>query len=87
MSEQPYTNRELDSHFNELKVMLIRIESQTTRTNGRVSKLENWRSYMLGGMAVIVFSLPAIAWIFMDKFNLVQSEVSKLEANVVSRVK
>lgn len=33
------------------------IKEQTLKTNGRVSKLERWRSYLAGGMAVIALIL------------------------------
>ena len=48
-----YSNREIKAFFNEIKDTLERIETQTTKTNGRVNKLENWRSYLLGGIAII----------------------------------
>lgn len=42
---------------------LQRIEKQTTATNGRVSKLENWRYFLTGGMSVIVIIVvPLLAW-------------------------
>lgn len=40
MSDDPYTKRELDFHFSEIKETLARIEAQTIRTNGRVNKCE-----------------------------------------------
>ena len=38
--EQPYRNREIDEKFNDIKDALTRIEIQTTKHNGRMSKLE-----------------------------------------------
>lgn len=38
---------------------LGRIETQVTRTNGRVTRLENWRSMLIGAWVVItVILLP-----------------------------
>lgn len=36
----PYSNRELDHNFSDIKETLSRIETQTTKTNGRVTRLE-----------------------------------------------
>lgn len=38
-SEQPYSNREIDNFHREIIMRLERIETQTTRTNGRVNRL------------------------------------------------
>lgn len=37
---------------------LTRIEVQTTKTNGRVDKLENWRNYIVGAIAILTFLIP-----------------------------
>lgn len=37
--------------------ILVRIEKQTTTTNGRVTKLERWQSYVLGFCAAITLLL------------------------------
>lgn len=49
----PYSNREIDAHFAEIKETLRRIEQQTVRTNGRVTQLEMWRSYVVGAVAIL----------------------------------
>lgn len=38
------------------------ILAQTTKTNGRVNKLEMWRSYTLGAMALLTFLIPITMW-------------------------
>lgn len=57
MNNEEYSKREIDSFMQEIRETLIRIEAQTTKTNGRVSKLENWRGYITGGVSVIVIVL------------------------------
>jgi len=40
---------------------LERIETQTTKTNGRVSSLERWQSYVLGAVALLtLLVLPVL---------------------------
>ena len=39
---------------------LAKIDAKLEIQNGRVAKLENWRAYLAGGMAVIIVGLPII---------------------------
>ena len=61
---QEYTQRELEHFFRDLRSDLDEKHQEHTRqfsdllvqakiTNGRVSKLENWRWAMIGGIAVL----------------------------------
>lgn len=69
--EQPYTNREIQEFFKEIKEILARIETQTVKTNGRVSKLENWRAYSNGAIAVIVLVVvPVLGWVLLEVVGL-----------------
>lgn len=62
MSEDisPYSNRELDEKFYDIKDSLNRIEEQTKKTNGSVASLKIWRAYLTGGMAVIIFLVTSV---------------------------
>lgn len=56
-----YTNRELDEKFDGLHEKLDLILAQTTKTNGRVNRLEVWRGFITGGLAIIaIVILPMI---------------------------
>lgn len=62
MSE--YNHTEEQTFRTNLIATLDRIESQTIKTNGRVSKLERWQSYVLGGLSVITLMVvPIIIYI------------------------
>ena len=65
-------NESVDVYRNDIKQRLARIETilnrelpdikdQLKTVNGRTRSLENWRSYMLGGMVIIT---TMITWSF-----------------------
>lgn len=64
---EDYKNREIDEMFGDINKALIRIEAQTTKTNGRVSKLERWQSYAQGACAVIILLLVPVAIYFIQQ--------------------
>lgn len=71
MPEQDFTNREITEMFKDITNGLSRVEAQTTKTNGRVSEMERWRSFMTGGMAVLVtIVVPVLAWAIYRLVNL-----------------
>ena len=53
-----YSNREIDEMQKDIKDSLNRIETQTTKTNARVSTLEKWM-WMISGALIIVSWLVA----------------------------
>lgn len=65
--DAPYQNREIDERFADIKLSLDRIETQTTKTNGRVRWLEKmiWGA---GGFCacVTILLLPLL-------FSLIQN--------------
>ena len=69
-AEQAFTNRELTAMFDDLKKGNARIEQQTTKHNGRMTKLERWQSYMMGAFSVLtIIIVPILAWAL---YSLVQ---------------
>jgi hypothetical protein len=68
--EQPYSNREIESHFQEIKNTLERIELQTCKTNGRVTKLESWRSYIAGAITIVTLLGGTVIGLSLYVYNL-----------------
>lgn len=81
--DQPYTNRELDDHFREIKEQLDRVESQGKRietevrfTNGRVSNLEGWKTGIAMGISVIIFAvIPLLAYIWTTQVSSINEQL------------
>jgi hypothetical protein len=60
---------------------LSTILTQTTKTNGRVTKLENWKQYIAGGIALFcIVGLPLV-WILINDVresrSIIQSHIVK----------
>ena len=60
------STRELEHYFSEIKLTLDRIEQQTIKTNGRVSKLEIWKETMTAKIGIIVAGL-GVAWVLFKE--------------------
>ena len=54
---------DLRSRIVRIETIVERVESHVDKINGRTSSLENWRSWMAGGMALIGLVLLIIAGI------------------------
>lgn len=90
--EQAYTKRELDKEFGHIKEslekqdkLLEQILAQTVRTNGRVNKLEGWRQYIAGGLAITgLIGIPAL-WLIgrevIDNSKTITSHIAQDSKN------
>jgi len=64
MTNDPYTNRELEEKWNDIKEQLSLILIQVTKTNGRVAELEGWRQYLSGASKVLtIIIVPLFLWL------------------------
>jgi len=82
MNEE-YSNRELDRMFKEIQDTLQRIETQTSRTNGRVTRLEMWRQYILGALAIISMVVIPIVLYLANQIIDVKTSISTQVADAV----
>jgi len=76
MNTDPYTNREIDRLFLEIKTQLDRIESQTIKTNGRVSSLERYKAGLVMSIGIISFVvIPLVVFIFDESQKYSESRI------------
>ena len=81
MTEPPYTNREIDHYLGDMKRQLNRIEAQTTKTNGRVSRNELRIAYAIGGLAILsLIALPILGWALFTLVSI-ESTIAKTVQN------
>lgn len=88
-NEERYSNRMLDMRFESqtreikehMELLTKPILTQTTKTNGRVTKneedivkMKTWRGWMTGGMSVVMIILPIavalLTWMCLQIVNL-----------------
>lgn len=79
--EMPYTNREIREKWHDISNDLQLILSQTTMTNGRVTKLEQWKFISMGATSVLSFLVvPILIWALLILVNMdvrIQSSVDR----------
>lgn len=75
MEDKPYSKREEDAWRVQVGNQLDRIEKQTEKTNGSVarafveiSKIQMWKNYISGGLAVITLLLVPILLIMIGNY-------------------
>jgi len=48
---------DIKSRVVRIETIVERVESQLSKLNGRTSSLESWRSWMTGGMALLLIGI------------------------------
>ncbi len=56
----------MDEKFSDIRTILVEVKDQTTKTNGRVNKLERWQSFMMGGLAILTVLVLPILFIIVS---------------------
>ena len=70
MPNDKLTNQVIKLMFEDLKKDFSEVKTLVSATNGRVKKLELWRSYLTGGMSVITLLLIPIIIQYLSKIVL-----------------
>jgi hypothetical protein len=71
MPEEPYKNREIKEMFDDLKKGNERIETQVIKTNGRVTRLEQWKYIGMGATSVLtIIVVPILSWALYILVNI-----------------
>ena len=93
MENTPFTNRELDHYFKDIRCDITEIKAQTINTNGKVAEIQVWKEQVKGGLKVLGLFLAAFfaisSWALVKIINLdsaikeaVVSELSTYEITV-----
>lgn len=78
-NEIPYSNREVREMFDHISETLSRIEAQTTKTNGRVTKLEEDRNKAVGGLKAVVacssLVVALVCYVFLFRVDSLSADL------------
>lgn len=78
MAEQPFSNREITAKFDEIIDIATRIETQTTKTNGRVTALEAINNRDMGAYGIIKWLGLAFFGILIAYLGWIGAEVNSI---------
>ena len=79
-----YPDTTLKEIFSRIEESLHRIEAQTCKTNGRVTKLESWRSYIAGAITIVTVLGGTIIGLSLYVYNMQLGSIkTELDKHVI----
>ena len=70
----------INEKFEDVKVELSEIKTQVKTTNGRVKKLELWKAFILGAIAVITsVGIPLFIYVYQQRDVDTERKLQELE--------
>lgn len=82
MSELTYNKERDDLLHKNIFDSLARIETQTVKHNGRMTKMESWRWLLTGAISILAFFLPFFMYYFSGTLYDIQSKIDAIQKNV-----
>ena len=80
--DQPYSRELMDSKLDnillrieEVRIVATETRDQAKRTNGRVTRLEGWRQWMIGGSIGISTIVGLGVYIYFYQFNILDHKI------------
>jgi hypothetical protein len=91
MDEQPYSQRELRTHFEGVNSQLLEIVTQVKKTNGSVISLRLWKNYLAGGLAMLGLSIPIVATLINIQMStqqkITQVQIDSIQKSMEDKIK
>lgn len=77
--EPPYNKREIDNFMKDIHEKLDLILTQTTKHNGRLSKVELWKSWILGIFAGGTIIVGLLLYIWNMKIGSIDNNIEIID--------